>query len=272
MSNILNTKQASIVTRKLYTGVAPVKIVAINPTTQELRELLNNDEVKEVSYSQTNRDGEPTTRIDFWLKNEELGILTKFAIFMSNKDITYKSGKKLLINNKLQTSISNSVEELTANAKMSWFKTDKVRFCKEGEDILYNFVSNLVNADLNDDSLDFEFSDIDAILNGNITELKSINDHFKRGIKVLLGVKVVNGREYQEVYKHKFMREESNGTKILERFLNQPYTEFKVDYYTVQLEEFIAGKSTSVFKGMSNDTDNSSLDDVLKDLDDDMSI
>jgi hypothetical protein len=268
MSNILNTKQATITNKKLYTGLAPVKVVAINPTTQELRQLLNNDEVKEVSYSQTNRDGNPTTRIDFWLRNEDLNILTKFSVFMSNQEITYKNGKKLLINNKLQTTIAESIDAVKQNEKMKWFSTDNVRYCKEGEDILYNFVSNLVNADLNAEDLDFEFSDINAIINGNVSELVSINDHFKRGIKVLLGVKVVNGKEYQEVYKHKFLREESNGTKIIERFLSQPYTEFKVDYYTINLEEYASGKPS-----MSKEFKASNLDDVLNDLtEDDLSI
>ena len=53
----LETREPSSGSKKLYTGIAPVQIVSVNPNKKELADLLGitEDKVKDVSYEGENK-------------------------------------------------------------------------------------------------------------------------------------------------------------------------------------------------------------------------
>lgn len=246
--DLYNVKPREVKEREQYTGVIPMKVVAINPSHEELKELLNTDKINAPVYVSDNK-----TRLDIWVQNKELDILTKMNIWLENKTrVAVSSGNTLWINQFNQSTWAPSLEDLAARQNMNWFDKATARECKIGEDTLYNFIVALINADTSEGGIIIpEFNDI---LSGNVDSLKKLFEHYNdREIKLLVGIK--DGRYV--IYNKYFMRNEIRSTKALQNALEGGM--FKCDYYQINGIEKYTGQQITESSGASSETAKSSL-------------
>jgi len=203
----LETRSSNSSNKKLYTGIAPIKIVAVNPTREQIAEMYEVDveKVKEPNYFT-----EDSTRIDFWYRNHDsitTPLLGKFALFVSNQVRTSQSGKTQYIDNHSKVCWADSLGDLSErNGKLADYnklKLEKVREALRGEEDLYSLLKAYGNVDINNSP--FMLDDIKNIIKGNVNELREFFNHFNKkegGIKVLMGVK---DGQYQDVWNSMFL-------------------------------------------------------------------
>ena len=84
-------------------GLFEAEVVAINPTTEEYKEVLDIElpaESKSTEYLGKSRDGNTYLRVDVWLKDVKSGDKFKTTFFLEDKERENKDGsKKQYINN-----------------------------------------------------------------------------------------------------------------------------------------------------------------------------
>lgn len=193
--------------RKLYTGIAPIKIVAVNPTQQELSVILDKsiDDVKEPNYFLEN-----ATRLDFWYKNHETlstSLLGKFSLFVSDEVRVSQSGKFMFMDAHTNTCWVNSQAEIKDfNGKREHSQVDHVTARKtyKGEDEVYSLLKAYANVDTRKNP--FVLDNFLAIVKNNVKELSDYFTHFndnpQGGVKVLFGVK---DGQYQDIWDKVFL-------------------------------------------------------------------
>jgi len=240
----LETRTGSTSTKKLFTGIAPIKIVAVNPTREQIAALYDVDveKVKEPNYFT-----EDSTRIDFWYKNHDsisTPLLGKFALFLSNQVRTSQSGKTQYIDAHSKTCWADSLGDLSErNSKLADYnklKLDKVREALRGEEDLYSLLRSYGNVDTNSSLLMLD--DIKSIIKGNVKELREFFDHFNKkdgGVKVLMGVK---DGQYQDVWNAMFLTIYGKVTDYIRNRITDGNYGYK-HYYggSFVLKEFVAG-------------------------------
>jgi hypothetical protein len=235
MSFLNNHKEAQISEKKLYTGICPVELVAINPSVEELKALYNSDKVVEPVYTSTSDEGNKKVRLDFFIRNTDLDLITKFAIFLENKVNVSTTGKTQFINERIQSMYAESLDSITSNPKLTWFDIKTARPAKVGEVQLYEFLVKLTNAST-DETSNLKLENFDNLFNGNVEELKEINSKLGKGVKVLLGVK---DGIYQDVYNRYFQRIQVNGTDTMTKNATSEYGGFNSDYQnSMELQEY----------------------------------
>lgn len=205
----------------LYSGIAPVSIVAINPTLSELSDLginLRQDPEYKVTLNE-----EDYNKLVFWLKSEIPGLsfTTRFEILMQNKHRASKDGNKFMW--------ANNIGQTTWSAEVPaydwWKNVDKTRKAYVGEDTLINFTkawANVANGG------EISFDTIDAISTGDVTELQEYVKVLKDNkLRVLVGVK--DGK-YQAVYNRHFGRLKPMRDDMFIKALNEDYGSFNAEY------------------------------------------
>jgi hypothetical protein len=240
----LETRTGSTSSKKLFTGIAPIKIVAVNPTREQIAALYDVDveKVKEPNYFT-----EDSTRIDFWYKNHDsitTPLLGKFALFLSNQVRTSQSGKTQYIDAHSKTCWADSLGDLSErNMKLADYnklKLDKVREALRGEEDLYSLLRSYGNVDTNSSLLMLD--DIKTIIKGNVKELREFFDHFNKkdgGVKVLMGVK---DGQYQDVWNGMFLTIYGKISDYIRNKITDDNYGYK-HYYGASfvLKEFVAG-------------------------------
>lgn len=196
--NLDNIKQRTEVDKKLFTGLADLNVLAINPDAARIQEITGRDEVKESEYGSFADDGTAKLRLDIWLANAELGISPfKHTIWCEDRESISSKGSVQYINEAgVQTWGKVNPSE---NEKMAWFTRVPHRVAYVGETDLYNFLVAWLCYDQKVDNapmlLDTPFSEI---VNGNIEELTSLQNVLsERQVRMLTSVK--DGK-YQTVY------------------------------------------------------------------------
>jgi len=244
---------------KLFTGVAPFKVLAINPTVEELQALGINyqNEIKGYTGEKQLDDGSTvkTARIDLWIqtmltveeavkygftKETAPKIKTKISFFLEDREQTSKAGdKKEFINNFGRTCWGDPTEGPTAK----WYDHTGSRVARVGEERLINFIRTWINAS-NESPVFFEkFSNL---FNNDTMEMQEILKEFKDHlIRCLLVVNEKNGQYYQNVFTgffersyrtagttwdSHFKKQDKNG-----KYSNKPSTGTA---YTIPLKEF----------------------------------
>lgn len=251
-----NAKQREVQERSLMTGVGPFTPVLINPTKEQLVELLKTENINEPVYINEKETGK-TTRIDIWGKVDNQENYAKISFFLDHNAQASQSGNFLFINNYLQSTYGKSLEEVLGkvegNADMSWFKTKNLRVAYgnsvNGELSLLEFFTTLCSIDFSEEGISFE--NMNAILNGDVTELRNIIAHFSKeepvSINVLYGVRVneENGKTYQEIYTKKFANHRSKRFDFIIKAANEEYGGFKHDFGGDSKFKVYAASSTS---------------------------
>ena len=205
----------------LYTGIAPVSVVAVNPNLAELSELGINLKT-EPEYKVTLNE-EDYNKLVFWLKSDVQGLsfTTRFEILMQSKHRASKDGSKFMwANNIGQTTWSADVP-----AYDWWKNPDKTRKAYVGEDTLINFTKAWANVAAGGE---ISFDTIDAIAQGDVKELQEYVKVLKDNkLRVLVGVK--DGK-YQTVYNRHFGRLKPVRDDFFIKALNEDYGSFNAEY------------------------------------------
>jgi len=213
---------------KLYTGIIPMKVLAVNPTLAELHgmDIMFQKEPKYQVQFEGN-DG-PTTKVVFWLGNEDtkvpLEILVIPGLWKS------KTGKVKWLNISGDDLWSEIREDGTPNPDhmKEWHKdTDTFYPCPRGIDTLTNFVKAWANVASGDE---VKLETVKEISKGDVSELREL-------IKVLKGNSVrvlvyVRDGKYQAVYTEHFgrLRPERNDLFTKAMGGNPPYSQIDGEF------------------------------------------
>ena len=213
---------------KRYIGVAPVRVLAVNPTKSEQEKLYNTTLDKDPEYvGNVNVNGKDVqnVRISFVVKTDEekcgIDMTTNITFFLQNAPrMGSQSGKYQIIDKYGRTAWATE-EDIKAkqipvysNGKPANIDAD-YRQAYVGEEELTNFIKNYLNIPNVQKYVDGEWklvdnpSECEARLDkiadyfkGNFAELKSIISlQPNNKIKVMFGVRTSeDGKEYQAVY------------------------------------------------------------------------
>ena len=213
---------------KRYIGVAPVRVLAVNPTKSEQEKLYNTTLDKDPEYvGNVNVNGKDVqnVRISFVVRTDEekcgIDMTTNVTFFLQNAPrMGAQSGKYQIIDKYGRTAWATE-EDIKAkqipvysNGKPANIDAD-YRQAYVGEEELTNFIKNYLNIPNVQKYVDGEWklvdnpSECEARLDkiadyfkGNFAELKSIISlQPNNKIKVMFGVRTSeDGKEYQAVY------------------------------------------------------------------------
>lgn len=190
-------------------GLFEAKVIAINPTLEEYKDLLNielKEDSKAVEYLGESKDGDITLRVDFWLEEVKNKEKFKVTFFLEDKEKENKDAtKKQYINNVGTCSWADDKNNLP-----EWFKSRDYRVANIGEEDFYNFVRTwLGELDYRDAETTLQL-DWKKLMKGNLKDLKSqVNGEYCTNVVALATVKTVikedETKEYQSVYNRAFL-------------------------------------------------------------------
>jgi len=225
--------------KKMYTGFAPIQIVAVNPNTKTLAALLGIDEdkVKEPNY-----EGDNGMRLDFWYVNHpdfKTDLRGKFSLWVNNDTRTSQAGKKQFIDNFTRTSWAENLAALSeAQAGLDPSRRmdlKSVREAKGGEETVYSLLKAYGN--ISPKEKPFVLDSWNSIAKGKGNELVDFFAHFNKanmGVKVLLGIK---DDKYQDVCTKVFVNVNSKITDYVAKQVTGEYG-FKSYYGTFDFKEY----------------------------------
>lgn len=225
--------------KKMYTGFAPIQIVAVNPTSKALAALLGieEDKVKEPNY-----EGENGMRLDFWYVNHpdfKTDLRGKFSLWVNNDTRTSQAGKKQFIDNFTKTAWAENLAALSeAQAGLDPSRRldiKSVREAKGGEETVYSLLKAYGN--ISPKEKPFVLDSWNSIAKGKGNELVDFFAHFNKanlGIKVLLGIK---DEKYQDVCTKVFVNVNSKITDYVTKQITGEYG-FKSYYGSYDFKEY----------------------------------
>lgn len=192
---------------KLYTGLANVNVVGINPT-KEQAEKFGYKMKDEPVYMGKDKNEVDYTRIDFFLKHKQIGLITKYSVFLrkEGRESSKTPGNKQFVNDYGQFAWGTTPEEILE--KYDWIKPDGLKLATAGEEDLINFMKKWL--DVTDGKITIDH--MDKLLKGDVSELQGYMKQFPDNqVKVLLMVK---DQQYQEVYSAHFGRPYDDSTRF----------------------------------------------------------
>lgn len=202
--NVNEVEEGVAFEKKLYTGYAPVQIVAVNPNEKGLAALFGTEveKIKDPAYDKT----EGKMRLDFWYRNHpscETELLGKFSLWVNNETVVGKnSGKKQYIDNFTRTAWAVDLATLSSDqqAKDPSYRLDtkSIREAKTGEEDIYELLKAYANARPKEKP--FVLDSWENIAKGNVSELREFFEAFNAkgmGIKVPL---TIREGKYQSVF------------------------------------------------------------------------
>ena len=194
---------------KKSVGLFEATVVAINPTAEEFKDILNielKEDSKVTDYLSKNDDGITSLRIDVWLEHVKNKEKFKVVFYLKDKECVNKTNtKKQYINNVGTTTWADD-----ANNLPEWFTSRDYRVAFEGESELYNFLRTWLG------KLDYREAetvlqlDWKPLMKGNTKDLKNlVGGEYTTNIVALATIKTVvkedGTKEYQNVYNKGFL-------------------------------------------------------------------
>jgi hypothetical protein len=232
-----------------FTGLCNMEVVAINPsTTGEIENLGYKKPANEPEYITVDQEnGHKKVRIDVYLEKKDginVKVRAKLAFWLEQIDKVSQSGNYQWINNIAQSCYALSTDAIIANEKMKWFDTSVARKALIGEVSLHDFVKVWANVGTQPDENgvvpECRLEKFRDIFNGDFSELHGlVNDLSGYEVKVLLGIRVVESTDdndmpihnfYQDVYSKMFARSYQTSTKPWNDKLSDEYGAYKNDY------------------------------------------
>jgi len=265
---------------KKYIGIAPVFVLAVNPTKVELEKLYNTTLEKDLEYIGMSKQGDieiPYAKVDFIVKTDPeksngIELSTKVTFFL-NKDWRYnKDRTKIQVINKYGESTWLSIEDAknkTIPESLSWFDPADFRPAYVGEEELTGFLKAYLNIPAksyrdkkgvmhelpNPADAEARLENIENYFKGDFKELQGIPALMPNNkVKVMFGVKTTDdNKQYQAVYTKKFLKNViTDFSKIDEEMMKgkeagaNPNTEFlacDLKEYGVEATSFTAPTS-----------------------------
>jgi hypothetical protein len=204
----------------LYTGIAAMNVIAVNPTLEELNDL-GIPLKTEPEYTNLDIKGDTFNKITFWLSKDDPSFNTRFDILVKPEPKVSSTGKNMWINNFGRTVYCQDKPSETYD----WYKGDGERHSFHGEDKLMNFVLAWGNVSNNAECYFDTYKDI---MNGKVDEIKALADNIKDNkVRVLLGVR--DGK-YQQIYNKHFGRNKPQRNDLFVKELNKDFGAFNAEY------------------------------------------
>lgn len=255
---------------KLFTGIAPLMVLAVNPTKKELEAIYGRELEKEPEYLSADENGVKKLRIDFIVKtviNEKLGcneeIITKVPFFLEDKPAITSGGDKVYMLNLYGESACIPLENAKAGTtpdNMSWYCTTKMRPAFKGEIELVDFlkaylgipnrafkdkvIPDITQAEIQLDNIKKYF------VNGDISEIKTPVKFRMETNKVLLagGVRSTDdNKQYQAWYLKKPLKYAVSDFQYIKRDIADRQTQLNVDFGPADLKFRIFSNEPTVF-------------------------
>lgn len=233
---------------KRYVGIAPVKVLAVNPTKAELEKLYNTTLDKDPEYLGSREvDGKniPFVRVDFIVATDEaksgVAMTTKASFFVRKQFMMNRDATKVKVVDKYartawvtQDEFKNKLIPTYANGPARIDKDYRILY--QGEEELLMFVKNylgILDVDeyvdgtwrmrSNPEDYTAGFNEMENWFKGDISEIKSaismMPDNY---IKLLFGVRTTDeGREYQDVFTKASQRFKTRKNTTIERALTE---------------------------------------------------
>lgn len=273
---------------KRYIGVAPVQIVAVNPTQAQLEKLYGT-EVKAPEYRGKSKVGEEeynNIRLDFYVKTvpekeEDVELLSKITFFLTDVQEFNKDKTKARVINKYGEDAWLPIEHIQAGTtpdNMAWFDTSGMRPAYRGEKDLTAFLKNFLvipNRTYMDKSgerktianladAEAQLGEVAKYFNGDISEIREIiSSQPTNKVKLCFGVRTTDdNKQYQDIFNRMTLRlRTTNYSKLDEEIQNAknngayPDTEFSVEplhEYVVTPTNFSAPVATEKPSGFFN--------------------
>lgn len=194
---------------KKCVGLFEARVLAINPTLEEFKDLLNIDlkeDSKLADYLGTNNEGKTKLRIDVWLQDVKSKDKFKVAFFLEDKEKENKVGTKLQYIN-----ATGSCSWATdPNNLPDWFTSRDYRVAFQGEEELYNFLRTwLGKLDYRDAETILQI-DWKKLMKGNVKDIKDqVGGELCTTFVALATIKTVikedGAKEYQDIYNKGFL-------------------------------------------------------------------
>lgn len=151
-------------------GLFEGKILAINPSDEELNEIIGeNENRKPVEYMKENDEGDTIFNLTVWVEDIKTEMKASVKIPIIDKPVTSKDGEKTIYIN-TQGNASYYID--SAENLPEWFRRYDHWQAKQGEDKLYSFLRAWLQIDTYNDKGAEMYVDIKKILRGNVKELK----------------------------------------------------------------------------------------------------
>jgi len=194
---------------KKYVGLFEGKVVAINPSIEEFKDILNmelKEDSKQTEYLGKSKDGNQSLRVDIWLEEIKNQEKFKLVFFLENKEKVSKDGlKKQYINSVGQCTWAEDPNDIP-----DWFTSREYRVAFEGEENLFTFLRAwLGNLDLKDaeSTLELEWK---KLMKGNVKDLRDlIGGELTTNVVALATIKTVEkedgAKSYQSVFNKSFL-------------------------------------------------------------------
>ena len=253
---------------KRYVGVAPVKVLSVNPDKATLEKYFNTTLENDPVYT-GEKDGVKFARVDFLVQTDEdkcgVNMITRLSFFIRNEKRYNRDKTKVQVIDEYGRTAWVTADEykerripIYSNGNAANI-TNNYRACLNGEEYLTNFVRaylNIPNAMKyvnntwvmieNPSDAECRFDNINDWFDGKFTDIKDINTLMPDNkVKVLFGVRATeNGNQYQDFYNRMFLSNASSNFDRLKKDVTTtmtngayPNTEFEVctiKEYTVE--------------------------------------
>lgn len=223
---------------KNYIGIAPVTVLGVNPSLEELKKLYNNENLtKEPEYVSEVESGEDkhivkNVRIDFIVKTvadkcNGIDLTSKVSIYLRNESMSNKDMTKFKIVDKYGRFGWATKEEIVAKS-IPQYKNGPANIDADyrqafvGEEELTNFIrdylnipspTNYVNNEwvpntkYKPEECECRLTEIGKYFNNDFKELEEIVKlQPNNRIKVMFGVNTRDGKQYQTAYSQMFLK------------------------------------------------------------------
>lgn len=255
---------------KLITGIAPLKVLAVNPTKKELEAIYGREMEKEPEYLSADEKGVKKLRVDFIVQtaigdkpfcDEE--VITRVSFFLEDRPAMTSGGDKVYVLNLYGESACIPLENAKANTvpdNMAWYNTTKMRPAYKGEVELVDFLKayiNIPNRAFKDKVIpDVSKAEIQLenikkyFASGDISEFKNAVKVKIPTNKVLLagGVRVTeDNKQYQAWYLKKPLKYSTNNFDYIKRDITARQSQLNVDFGPADLKFRIFSNEPTTF-------------------------
>ena len=223
--------QAVVSGLKLFTGIGEFKVVAVNPTLEQLHGM--NVMLQSEPKYDVEINGDNFKKIVFWLRNED--VTTSCEILVTPGEWVSQSGKVKCYNRIgqdqwLEKGPDGSFD--TSNCP-EWIKEkDTFYAIPRGMDTVTEFVKAWANVE---NGGEIKLDTVDKVANGDVKELREL-------VKVLANNSVralvyVRDEKYQAVYTRHFGRVNPKRNDLFIKEMNKDYGAVKGEY-TIEWQKY----------------------------------
>lgn len=184
-------------------GIFEAKVIAINPTVEEYKEILGIDLKEDSKATNYYDDVAKKLRVNIWLQDVNSDFKTNATFWLEHGEKVNKDGtKKQYINNIGVCSWASDVENLP-----SWFAKRENRVAHIGEEEFLGFVRIwLGGLDFSDPDTEI-FLNWDKVMKNNLSDLKDqIDGEFTQTVGALATVKTSDKGEGPKSYQNIFVK------------------------------------------------------------------